>query len=288
VTLDYLVIDEAAFVAADRWYSELRPTLAVKNGGALFISTFDGENWFFDMYQRGQDAEQAEWESWRKVSSENPYFSDEELEEARRTTPKAEFEQEYMANPLVYVGAVFPGEDVQKATERGTKIERQDLPTFGGLDWGYSNPTALLINQETAEGAVQWLMERLWVAVELNVRCEAIADECEAYGVGVLACDAAGATEIRTLAETFKRRGIKTKIQPVPFGRFKQAGIDARRWYLETNSESIASECKTFISDTKRYRYKEGEDTVIKQDDHTVDAATSFYAMRSRRLAKAA
>lgn len=284
VTLDYLVIDEAAFVAADRWLSELRPTLAVKNGGALFISTFDGENWFHDLYQRGQDANEPEWESWRKISSENPYFAESELEEARRTTPKAEFEQEYMANPLSYVGAVFAGEMVQAATEKPAGW-RDDLATFAGLDWGFSNPTAFEVCQEDPEGRVSWLLEKLWHSTELETRCAHIVEVCRERRIEVIYTDAAGATENAALASSLQRAGLKTRVQPVPFGRYKQVGIQTRRWYLENGMEALA-DVPELIRDTKRYRYKEGTDDVEKVNDHSVDAATAFYASRSRVLTR--
>ena len=289
VTLDYLIIDEAAFIpSADRWNSELRPTLAVRHGGALFISTFDGENWFYDLYQRGQD-EGGEWESWRKPSTENPYFSVEELEEARRTTPEAEFEQEYLANPLVYVGAVFAGEKIQEALDGGAELKHKPaLPVLAGLDWGYTNATAFEVCQETAEGAIEWIDEQLWVATELNKRCQAIADMCERYGVQLIAADSAGATEIRTLAETLKSRGLRTRVQPVSFSKYKEAAISTRRYYLERGMERLGPKCTKLARDTKRYRYKEGEDKVVKSEDHTVDASLALYATRARRLVKAA
>ena len=37
--LDFLVMDEAAFVKEDVWHQVLRPTLTERKGGALFIST---------------------------------------------------------------------------------------------------------------------------------------------------------------------------------------------------------------------------------------------------------
>ncbi|PLS84878.1 MAG: hypothetical protein CYG60_15580 [Actinobacteria bacterium] len=289
VTLDFLVVDEAAFVAADRWISELRPTLAVKNGGALFISTFDGENWFYDLYQRGQDPEQPEWASWRKISSENPYFSAEELEEARRTTPKAEFEQEYMANPLSYVGAVFPGEKLQGASERKAGW-REDASTFAGLDWGYTNPTALEVCQEDSEGRVVWLLERTFHATALDERCATIVRICKERNVEAIYSDAAGATENAALVAALKAAGLKTTLLRVPFGKYKSVGIQARRWYLENDLESIdAKACPELTRDSKRYRYKEGStEDVVKEHDHSVDAATAFYATRAKRMVRGA
>lgn len=288
-TLGWLVMDEAAFVndGGSRWNAELRPTLAVRQGEALFVSTFNGENFFYDLYELGQDESQPEWASWRKPSVENPYFPREELEEARRTTPKAEFEQEYMANPLVYVGAVFNGENVQAAIERGyAAAYRTDLTTLAGLDWGFAGQTAFEVCQEDAEGRISWIDERRWTATELNTRCERIAELCVHYGIELVAADAAGATEIQTLSETLRRHGLKTMIQPIPFGQFKAAAISARRWYLENGLESIGPQCKVLGQETKRYRYKEGTEDPIKKDDHGIDGTLAFYATRADRMVR--
>lgn len=280
-TLDLVIMDEAAFIpTAARWNSELRPTLSIKQGKGLFLSTFDGENWFYDLYQQGQDAAVEDWESWRFVSTENPYFTQEELEVARATTPPAEFEQEYMANPLVYVGAVFKGEDVQRAWERGQlDTWRDDISTYAGLDWGH-NTTAFEVCQEDAEDRVHWLQERIWHAVELNERCAEITEICRERNVEVVYADAAGASEIVTLDGYLRRAGLNTMIQPIPFNKYKDDGIMTRQYYLERGLEAIGPGCPKLLKDSKRYHYKEGTDLVVKEEDHTVDSATAFYAWR--------
>jgi hypothetical protein len=152
------------------------------------------------------------------------------------------------------------------------------------LDWGFANPTAFLICQETPDDYVRWLSEKLWYSVELNERCLAIAMDAKALRLRTIYADAAGADENRTLAKHLKNVGASTRIVPVPFGDFKTAGISARRWYLERGREVIGPACAQFAADSKKYRYQEGKDgmkeDVVKADDHTVDAATAFYATR--------
>lgn len=286
-TLDGVVVDEAAFMAEEKWTKELRATLSVRKGWALFLSTFDGENYFHGLYERGLEDSAPDWQSWRHPSIDNPYIDEVEIEEARRELTEEVFAQEYEADPISYSGAVFKGLLVQAAVDR-SPVYRDDLPSYAGLDFGYTNPTALVVCQEDAEGGVSWIDETLWTATELNIRCEAIALECEKYDVRMIAADAAGATEIRTLSETLARRGLQTTVQPVPFGRWKDTGIDTRRWYLERGMEAIGTKCKTFTGDSKRYRYDERGEKVVKEADHTVDAATAFYATRAGRMVRGA
>jgi hypothetical protein len=274
--LDLVVLDEAAFQDERVWPEALRPALADKKGRAMLIGTFDGENWFYDLYQRGQSEEDPELESWRFPSSANPFLDPREIEAARKSTTRAVFEQEWLANPLIYAGAVFDGARLQAATERPARLG----VAYAGLDWGYAAPTVLEVCTEDPEGYVSWIYERLWFATELNERCKAITEACKRFDVQVLYTDAAGATENRTLAETLKAQGARTKLTPVPFGKFKESAIETRRYYLERGLEVLGRDCPVLIKHSKKYRYKEGKEEVEKKDDHAVDAATAFYASR--------
>lgn len=286
--LTLIIVDEAAFIKEGVWYGALRPSLSDRKGSALLIGTFDGdENWFYVEWEQGQGDESGEYQSWRFPTSANPFIDPVEIEAARRRLPKAEFEQEYMANPLSRVGAVFNGEDVQVAIELGRTVTYipRTFDTYAGLDWGFANPTALEVCEQTPDDYVRWVVERLWHATELNDRCHAIALICKKLGIRIIYADAAGKDENVTLAQHLKDLGIKTLVKPVPFNPYKETGITARRWFLENRREMITPACKQLAVDSKRYRYKEGSDGVIKddvekRDDHTVDAATAFYATR--------
>lgn len=112
-TLDLVVVDEAAFIDEERWTKELRATLSVRKGEALFLSTFDGKNWFHGLYERGQENHpdhREGWKSWRHPSIDNPHIDDAEIEEARLELPPDVFAQEYEADPLVKAGAIFDRE----------------------------------------------------------------------------------------------------------------------------------------------------------------------------------
>ena len=94
--LDYLVMDEAAFVKPEVWAEVLRPTLTERKGSALFISTPIGrDNWFFDLWENADDAEN--WERFRFSTTDNPMIDPEEVESARKEVGSIVFAQEYLA-----------------------------------------------------------------------------------------------------------------------------------------------------------------------------------------------
>ena len=71
--LDLAVLDEAAFMAPNVWPEIVRPMLASTRGGALFLSTPFGRNWFWDQYRLGMDDEVPEWMSFQFSTASNPH-----------------------------------------------------------------------------------------------------------------------------------------------------------------------------------------------------------------------
>ena len=94
--LDFIVIDEAAFVKPEVWQEVLRPTLTERKGSALFISTPLGiGNWFYDLWTNAD--EQPDWEKFHFATTDNPAIDPEEVEQARHEVGSIVFAQEYMA-----------------------------------------------------------------------------------------------------------------------------------------------------------------------------------------------
>jgi hypothetical protein len=133
--LDFVVLDECAFMAEAAWTEALRPALSDRQGKALFISTPKGRNWFWRLYQRGLD-DGREWMAFRFPTSTNPYIAQKEIDDAQAMLPEAIFEQEYLAEFLEGEGAVFRniaaclyGGGEKPEDHAGHKI-------VAGVDWG--------------------------------------------------------------------------------------------------------------------------------------------------------
>jgi len=67
------VFSEAAKLKPTVWPKYVRPTLADYKGWAYFGSTPEGKNWFYRLWQAGQDPTLTDWASWRVPSWANPY-----------------------------------------------------------------------------------------------------------------------------------------------------------------------------------------------------------------------
>jgi len=106
-----VVIDEAAMVPnlAGVWQKAIRPTLADYRGDAFFFSTPRGRNFFWEIWQRGQDPARADWVSWQFPTASNPYIHPGEIEAARQELPERLFKQEWLAEFLDDPGGVYRG-----------------------------------------------------------------------------------------------------------------------------------------------------------------------------------
>lgn len=104
---DGIVIDEAAYCKEEAWTEVLRPALADREGWAIFISTPNGHNWFYDLFM---DAQRRQgWAAWQQPSSTNPTITAEELEEWKHQVGPRAFAQEGEGLFMEVEGALFPG-----------------------------------------------------------------------------------------------------------------------------------------------------------------------------------
>lgn len=101
--LDLAVLDEAAYIAEDRWKEDLRPALSDRLGSALFISTPRGFNWFHGLW----DGASGSWAAFQYPTSANPLISELELHEARQELGSHVFAQEYEAQFVEVGGGIF-------------------------------------------------------------------------------------------------------------------------------------------------------------------------------------
>ena len=104
--LDFVVMDECAFMQREAWTEAIRPALSDRLGKALFISTPKGHNWFWEAYQRGIRGEEG-WAAWTFPTVNNPYIDPKEVEAAKRDLPEIIYRQEYLAEFVDDQGGVF-------------------------------------------------------------------------------------------------------------------------------------------------------------------------------------
>ena len=132
LTIDYCILDEAAFLKEEVWTEAVRPTLLVRGKKVLFLSTPKGKNWFYEMYMRGLSEEFKEYKSYKGSSFDNPFANHQEIEDARKTLPPNVFKQEYLAEFIDDGGEVFS--NINNITF--DEYPQPKGKIFGGIDLG--------------------------------------------------------------------------------------------------------------------------------------------------------
>jgi phage terminase large subunit-like protein len=172
-----IVIDEAAMVRhlEEAWNAVLRPTLVDFRGGAWFLSTPKGLNFFKQLYDRGVDPGYADWAAWQMPTLSNPYIPPEEVEDARKTLPERTFAQEFEAVFLESEGQVF-----RKVLEAATATPQQGALDGHrycvGVDWGRAHDFSCFVVIDTTTQEVVALDRSNQVEYEIQLgRLQALA-----------------------------------------------------------------------------------------------------------------
>lgn len=241
--LDYLVMDECAFIQEAAWTEALRPTLADRQGKAMFISTPKGRNWFWRLWQQGQGGD-PEWKAWRFTSYDNPYILNSEIDAARRTLPERIFAQEFLAEFVDDAGGVFRHVmEAATATAQGAAVDGHAYVI--GVDWGKLNDFTVLSVVDVTLGALVQLdrfnqidyavqLGRLTalcekfrpqaVVVERNSIGEPLIETLIRAGLPVVAFQTTNASKtaiIDALTLAFERREITILNDPVLIGELQ-------------------------------------------------------------------
>jgi len=126
---DYVVMDEAAYMKREVWTEAVRPTLADRNGRALFISTPRGKNWFWEMFTRGLDL--GDTQSFSYSTYANPYIDPKEIDAAKAELPELIFRQEFLAEFIDDNGGVFRNVQASATAEKLEAPEKDKTYVIG-------------------------------------------------------------------------------------------------------------------------------------------------------------
>ncbi len=119
LTVDYGILDEAAFMKEDAWKEAIKPVFLVRGKKVLFISTPKGKNWFHELFQLARSNDYDNYTAYTGSSYDTPYINIEEIEDAKRTLPPNVFQQEYLAKFIDSGGEVF------------SNLQSNIMPTWG-------------------------------------------------------------------------------------------------------------------------------------------------------------
>ena len=138
--VDLFVFDEVAFFTEwKRTWEALRPILVDSQAPAWFVSTPNGFNHFYDLYNKANL--DPDYKAFHFTSYDNPYVSAEEIDKAKLEMEERSFSQEFLAEFNKPSGTVYAewNLDNYKPFEYDP-----NLPLHLSWDFGVSDPTSLI------------------------------------------------------------------------------------------------------------------------------------------------
>ncbi len=241
-----LVLDEVASMRNfwEGWQEVLRPALTDYKGTAMFISTPNGFNHFYDLYN--MEHKDADYKSFHFTSYDNPHLPKEEIDKARLELTEDRFAQEYMADFRKTEGLVY--KEFQR--ERHVIAPHQVPPHFkeviAGVDFGFRHPAAVMHIGKDFDG--RYFVFKEWVH---SGKTDAeIAEHVAGEKFQRVYPD----PENQGAIEELKRR--KVNIREVKKGPGSVVrGINIVSELFKSNSLFVSSDCPKLILGLETYAY---------------------------------
>lgn len=285
VGLDFLVMDEFADIEPEAFYEVLRPTLADKQGRALFIGTPRGlGNWSYDLYQMSQE-DSTNWSSFQYTTLDGGNVNPEEIEQARKLLDARTFQQEFEATFITAGNRVWYAFDRQHNVRPYTGTAATQTIAIG-MDFNIDPMSAVIFARE---GDHAWAIDEIEMyssntqemVQEIRSRYNKLASD-RIWVYPDPACrqrktSAGGFTDLSILQNAGFVVKAPNAHNPV------RDGVNAVNSMLCSAGGSrrffIDPKCKRLIECLERHNYKPGT-TVPDKDtgyDHLTDAARYYF-----------
>ena len=242
--LAFAVIDEAAFIKEEVWTKIIRPALSDLKGEAIFISTPDGRNWFYDLYSLGQSEEDPDWKSWHLTTWDNPTIDPKEIEAAKRSLSSWAFKVEFESSFDTSGSGIFKEEWLKYGSEpdEGSYYIAFDLAGFSDITSANTaakrrlDKTAIAIVKVTNDG--KWWVKKIetgrWGVEETANRLLKNVREYQPVGVGAERGALKNAV-LPYLQELMRKNNTFFSVQDLTHGNKKKT--DRITWALQGRFE---------------------------------------------------
>lgn len=188
-----VLLSEAAKLKRSVWIKYIRPTLSDFHGWSSMASTPEGRNWFYEMWQAGQDPAREDWWSTRVPAWANPHVYpmgatdagirllrlamerggsgltdevrvasgvDPEIIALLQDLTEEAFNQEIAALFNEFVGRVFS--DFDEELHVTDLTYNRNYATYAACDYGWREPFVWLLIQEDVWGTV-YVLDELYI-----------------------------------------------------------------------------------------------------------------------------
>lgn len=294
-TLDGVVIDEYRQQDKRLWPVVIRPMLARFEAWAVILSTPNGFEHFYDLFEAAKL--DPEWEAIYAPSTEAWWWTPAEIASSKSTMSEDEFDQEILAQfREMGVGKVYKNHSTENQTSQNPftitgRLWSPHLPIVVGLDF---NVGLMCWELGQFRGRDCFFGEELAVPNTDSQECaNLLAEKCKGHPSGlVLIGDASGnsrktsaggKTDYSIIMQTLKDAGIRVtnktpEANPGVKDRVNVINAALKDAHGQRHLFYDPSKCPKFKKDLERVKWKEGtSDAIFDKSDplltHASDAA---------------
>lgn len=264
---NYVVFDEVAKYK-NFWYGWqeiLRPTLLDLKGGAMFVSTPNGYNHFYDLsLLEGVD---LDYKYFHFTSYDNPHLPMEEINKMKTEMTEDRFAQEVIGEFRKKEGLVY--KEFMRDQHVVDIFPDLVVESLGGVDFGYTNPAAIITVKKDYNG-VYWVTNEWYKTGKTE---DEVVDMTVQLSFNKVFPDPENASAIKVM----KRRGVN--VREVNKGKGSIiSGISKVRELLKQNRLKIQRSCINTIQEFEMYSYPEGREKMNQDElpepeyNHAMDA----------------
>jgi phage terminase large subunit len=259
--------DEVGFMKEGAW-AALQGRTAISMAPILMTSTPYSMNWFYtDVYKVWKEGDKDyDIIQWRSI--DNPAFPQKEYDRAKKKMPKVLFDRIYGGQFTRLEGLAYPEFDEEEHIVKPFPIPNKGL-VFGGADFGYNNPNALLYIWEDPDKKIYYVFKEFYKA---KVLLKDLAYSINSIGPSYVLADTQASQNIAELRRFHGIRCIKEA------DKVKNIGVERIRTLLLEKRLKFFSTCNNTIEEIKAYHYAppkmDGSSTekLVDKNNHAMDA----------------
>lgn len=226
------------------WQEILRPTLMDVQGEALFISTTNGFNHFYDLCNK--ELEDNDYKTFHFTSYDNPHLKVEEIEKMKAEMTEDRAAQEIYADFRKKEGLVY--KEFNRQVHLTDEEPDDVMYTIAGVDFGFTHPTAVPTIKKDYHG-VYWITDEWFYSGKTE---DEVVEYVSTQKFAKVYPDPENASAI----EALKKRGVN--VRSVIKGRGSVlSGIQHVRELLKQNRIRINKRCIAVIEAFEKYSYRE-------------------------------
>lgn len=262
-------LDEGGLISRFAW-ENVEGRAAFGKAPVLITTTPYALNWLYKMWLDWKDGGRDDVEFIQFSSTDNPYFPEDEFERQKKLLDPRRFAMKYCGQFGKMEGLVFMDINTcqSKPMPAGTRY-------FAGVDWGFTNPTVIVIRALTPEGVHYRVSEFYKSGMTIEETVRVCQQRQQIYNIELFVCDPSNPHNIDAL-----NRGGCTALGGMNDIR---PGIDRQIELFKTDKFFIFEDENPYgIDEYSTYHYGEPrelkidddakEQLPIKSGDHGIDA----------------